>query len=153
MYVRYYYVRGCFFEYKQYSCLLYTSCFPTAEELEEHLKLLEEAKERDHRKIGKEMELFMSDDLIGRGLPMFLPKGYTVWQELENYICLLYTSAMIRMVVENAHAEGIWAGICGELGADTTLTEEFLKMGVDELSVSAGKVLAVRKVIRETRIS
>ena len=59
--------------------------------------------------------------------------------------------AMIRMVVENAHAEGIWAGICGELGADTTLTEEFLKMG--ELSVSAGKVLAVRKVIRETRIS
>ena len=61
--------------------------------------------------------------------------------------------AMIRMVVENAYAEGIWAGICGELGADTTLTEEFLKMGVDELSVSAGKVLAVRKVIRETRIS
>lgn len=61
--------------------------------------------------------------------------------------------AMIRMVVENAHAEGIWAGICGELGADTTLTEEFLKIGVDELSVSAGKVLAVRKVIRETRIS
>ena len=61
--------------------------------------------------------------------------------------------AMIRMVVENAHAEGIWAGICGELGADTTLTEEFLKMGVDELSVSAGKVLAVIKVIRETRLS
>ena len=61
--------------------------------------------------------------------------------------------AMIRMVVENAHAEGIWAGICGELGADTTLTEEFLKMGVDELSVSAGKVLDVSKVIRETRIS
>lgn len=61
--------------------------------------------------------------------------------------------AMIRMVVENAHAEGIWAGICGELGADTTLTEEFLKMGVDELSVPAGKVLAVRKVIRETRVS
>lgn len=61
--------------------------------------------------------------------------------------------AMIRMVVENAHAEGIWVGICGELGADTTLTEEFLKMGVDELSVSAGKVLAVRKVIRETRVS
>ena len=65
---------------------IYGVCFPTAEELEEHLKLLEEAKERDHRKIGKEMELFMSDDLIGRGLPMFLPKGYTVWQELENYI-------------------------------------------------------------------
>ena len=50
------------------------------------LRLLEEAKERDHRKIGKDMGLFMVDDLIGRGLPMFLPKGYTIWQELENYI-------------------------------------------------------------------
>lgn len=47
---------------------------------------------------------------------------------------------MIRMVVENAHAEGIWAGICGELGADLSLTKEFLKMGVDELSVSPGRV-------------
>ena len=65
---------------------IYGVCFPTAEELEAHLQLLEEAKERDHRKIGKEMNLFMSDDLVGRGLPMFLPKGYTVWQELENYI-------------------------------------------------------------------
>ena len=65
---------------------IYGVCFPTAEELEAHLKELEEAKERDHRKIGKEMELFMTDDLVGRGLPMFLPKGYTVWQELENYI-------------------------------------------------------------------
>ena len=65
---------------------IYGVCFPTAEELEEHLQLLEEAKERDHRKIGKEMQLFMSDDLIGRGFPMFLPKGYVIWQELENYI-------------------------------------------------------------------
>ena len=65
---------------------IYGVCFPTVEELEAHLKELEEAKERDHRKIGKEMELFMTDDLVGRGLPMFLPKGYTVWQELENYI-------------------------------------------------------------------
>lgn len=56
---------------------------------------------------------------------------------------------MIRMVVENAHKEGIWAGICGELGADTTLTSEFISMGVDELSVSAGKLLAIRKIIRE----
>ena len=60
---------------------------------------------------------------------------------------------MINQTIQNAHKAGIWCGICGELGADTTLTEEFLKMGVDELSVSAGKVLAVRKVIRETRIS
>ena len=65
---------------------IYGVCFPTPEELEAHLQLLEEAKERDHRKIGKDMQLFMVDDLIGRGLPMFLPKGYTVWQELENYI-------------------------------------------------------------------
>ena len=49
-----------------------------------HLKLLEEAKERDHRKIGKDMNLFMVDDLVGRGLPMFLPKGYVIWQELEK---------------------------------------------------------------------
>ncbi len=65
---------------------IYGVCFPTAEELEAHLQELEEAKERDHRKIGKDMELFMTDDLIGKGLPMFLPKGYTIWQELEDYI-------------------------------------------------------------------
>ena len=55
-------------------------------DLEAYEKEMEEAKARDHRKIGKEMALFMTDDLVGRGLPMFLPKGYTVWQELENYI-------------------------------------------------------------------
>ncbi|MBQ3967114.1 MAG: threonine--tRNA ligase, partial [Lachnospiraceae bacterium] len=60
--------------------------FFTQEELDEYLKQLEEAKARDHRKIGKEMGLFMTDDLVGKGLPMFLPKGYTIWQELENYI-------------------------------------------------------------------
>ncbi len=60
--------------------------FATAEELAEYEKQMEEAKSRDHRKIGKEMGLFMTDDLIGRGLPMFLPRGYTVWRELENYI-------------------------------------------------------------------
>ena len=65
---------------------IYGVCFPTAEELEAHLKMLEEAKERDHRKIGKDMNLFMVDDLVGRGLPMYLPKGYVIWQELENYI-------------------------------------------------------------------
>jgi threonyl-tRNA synthetase len=65
---------------------IYGVCFPTPEELEDYLKELEEAKARDHRKLGKEMQLFMTDDLIGRGLPMFLPKGYTVWRELENYI-------------------------------------------------------------------
>ncbi len=60
--------------------------FSSKEELEQYEKEMEEAKARDHRKIGKEMGLFMTDNLVGRGLPMFLPKGYTVWQELENYI-------------------------------------------------------------------
>jgi len=60
--------------------------FQTAEELAEYEKQVEEAKARDHRRIGKDMGLFMTDDLIGKGLPMFLPKGYTVWMELENYI-------------------------------------------------------------------
>ena len=65
---------------------VYGVCFPTPEGLEEHLQLLEEAKERDHRKIGKDMQIFMVDDLIGRGLPMYLPAGFTIWQELEDYI-------------------------------------------------------------------
>ena len=60
---------------------------------------------------------------------------------------------MIRMVVENAHKAGIWAGICGELGADTSLTEEFLRMGVDELSVSPGKILPIRRIVRETKLN
>lgn len=59
---------------------------------------------------------------------------------------------MIRMVVENAHKKGIWAGICGELGADMELTREFLKMGVDELSVSPGRILPLRKIVRETKL-
>ncbi|MCQ2508424.1 MAG: phosphoenolpyruvate--protein phosphotransferase [Dorea sp.] len=58
----------------------------------------------------------------------------------------------IRMVVENAHAEGIWAGICGELGADMSLTKDFLAMGVDELSVSPGRILPIRKIILETNV-
>ena len=58
--------------------------------------------------------------------------------------------SMICMTVENAHKAGIWAGICGELGADTSLTKEFLAMGVDELSVSPGSILPIRKIILET---
>lgn len=57
---------------------------------------------------------------------------------------------LIQMVTENAHKAGIWVGICGELGADTSLTGEFLKMGVDELSVSPESILPIRKVILET---
>lgn len=60
---------------------------------------------------------------------------------------------MIQMVVENAHKAGIWAGICGELGADTTLTRRFLAMGFDELSMSPGSILPVRKIILETDVT
>lgn len=60
---------------------------------------------------------------------------------------------MIQMVVENAHKKGIWVGICGELGADLSLTQTFLKMGVDELSVSPGRILPLRKIVRETDVS
>ena len=65
---------------------IYGICFETEEDLKKYLEELEDAKERDHRKIGKELELFMSDDLVGKGLPMFLPNGYVIWQELEDYI-------------------------------------------------------------------
>ena len=58
---------------------------------------------------------------------------------------------MIRMVVENAHKCGKWAGICGELGADLTLTEQFVRMGVDELSVAPSMILKLRKVVREMK--
>lgn len=59
---------------------------------------------------------------------------------------------MIQMTVENAHKAGIWCGICGELGADQTLTKDFLAMGVDELSVSPGSILPLRRIILETDV-
>ena len=65
---------------------IYGIAFPKKEELDAYLEKLEEAKRRDHRKIGRELHLFMTDDLVGRGMPMFLPKGYTIWRILENYI-------------------------------------------------------------------
>ena len=65
---------------------IYGIAFPKKDELDAYLKRLEEAKLRDHRKLGRELGLFMTDELVGRGLPMFLPKGYTIWRILENYI-------------------------------------------------------------------
>ena len=65
---------------------IYGIAFPAKDELDAYVKRLQEAKMRDHRKIGHDMKLFMTDDLVGRGLPMFLPNGYTLWRELENYI-------------------------------------------------------------------
>ena len=72
-------------------------------------------------------------------------------QKLEDFYDSHHPAvlAMIRMAAESAHAEGKWIGICGELGEDVTLTETFLKMGIDELSVAPGMVLKVRQKIRE----
>ena len=65
---------------------IYAISFPKASQLEEHLQLLEEAKERDHRKIGKDLALFMTHPLVGSGLPMYLPNGATIRRLLERYI-------------------------------------------------------------------
>ena len=65
---------------------IYGVCYETPEDLEAHIKELEEAKERDHRKIGKDLDIFLTNDLIGKGLPMYLPNGFIIWNQLENYI-------------------------------------------------------------------
>ena len=65
---------------------IYGVCLPTEEELQAYLQELEEAKERDHRKIGKDLGIYMLSDLVGKGLPMYLPNGFTLWNLLETYI-------------------------------------------------------------------
>ena len=65
---------------------IYGICFDNEEDLEKHLQELAEASERDHRKIGKDLGIYMMSDLVGRGLPMYLPNGFILWNELENYI-------------------------------------------------------------------
>ena len=65
---------------------IYGVCFRTEEELNAYLTELEEAKERDHRKLGKDLGIYMMDDIVGKGLPMYLPNGYIVWHEFEEYI-------------------------------------------------------------------
>ena len=65
---------------------IYGVCFKTEEELNDYLNELEEAKLRDHRKIGKDMEIFMTDDLVGAGMPLWLPNGAIIRKQLENYI-------------------------------------------------------------------
>ena len=68
---------------------IYGTCFTTAAELEAHLHMLEEAKKRDHRKLGVELGLFVFSDLVGPGLPLFTPAGTIVRRELENFIAEL----------------------------------------------------------------
>ena len=65
---------------------IYGVCFDTQEDLDAYLQELEEAKQRDHRKIGKEQELFMTHELVGAGMPLWLPNGALIRHELENYI-------------------------------------------------------------------
>ena len=65
---------------------IYGICFDNEEDLNKHLQELEEAKERDHRKIGKDLGIYMISDLIGKGMPLYLPEGYTLWRSLQNYI-------------------------------------------------------------------
>ena len=65
---------------------IYGVCFESEEDLNACLQEIEEAKERDHRKIGKDLDIYMMSDLVGRGLPMYLPNGFILWNELENYI-------------------------------------------------------------------
>ncbi len=65
---------------------IYGVCFDTEEDLNNYLKELEEAKERDHRKIGKDLDIFMAHDLVGKGMPLWLPNGAMIRKQLENYI-------------------------------------------------------------------
>ena len=65
---------------------IYGVCFNEEKDLEEYLNFLEEAKQRDHRKLGKELGIYLIDDLVGKGLPMYLPNGFIIWNEFENYI-------------------------------------------------------------------
>ena len=65
---------------------IYGICFRNEEDLNNYLKELEERKNRDHRKIGKDLGIYFIDDLVGKGLPMYLPNGFILWNELENYI-------------------------------------------------------------------
>ena len=65
---------------------IYGVCFETEEDLNKHLEMLEDAKQRDHRKLGKDLKIFMTNDLVGKGLPMWLPNGATIRRTLERYI-------------------------------------------------------------------
>ena len=78
--------------------------------------------------------------------PRTAPEGIDVYKRQHHPAVL----RLLQMVADNAHKAGIWVGICGELGADLSLTESFIRMGMDELSVSPAMVLPVRQKIRET---
>lgn len=105
-------------------------------------EILEEVK----KELTKEGIAFRKD--VELGVMIETPAAVMVSRELAKEVDLL---EMIRMAAANAHAEGKWIGICGELAADLSLTETFLEMKIDELSVAPGMVLPLRKRIREAR--
>ena len=78
---------------------IYGVSFPKQKELKEYLALLEEAKKRDHRKLGKELELFTFSKKVGQGLPLWLPKGAALRERLENFLKKAQTKAGYEMVV------------------------------------------------------
>ena len=111
---------------------IYGTCWAKPEELEEYLKILEERKARDHRKLGKELGIFMFDELVGRGLPMWLPNGFIVRRKLQDYIMdkeyeLGYKHVMTPALgnVELYKTSGHWAHYKDDM---------FPKMDVDEES-------------------
>ena len=111
---------------------IYGTCWATKEELDEYLKVLEERKARDHRKLGKELGIFMFDELVGRGLPMWLPNGFIVRRKLQDYIMdkeidLGYKHVMTPAIgnVELYKTSGHWAHYKDDM---------FPKMDVDDES-------------------
>ena len=98
--------------------------------------------------LAKEVQFFSigTNDLTQYTLAVDRQNG-----ELDDFYDAYHPAVlkMIRMVIENGHKQNIWVGICGELGADLTLTDTFLDMGIDELSVSPSRILPIRKKVRE----
>ena len=119
------------------------------EDLEIGIMIETPAAVMESRKLAKEVDFFSigTNDLTQYTLAIDRQNP-----KLDEFYDAHHPSvlAMIRMATENAHAEGKWIGICGELGADLEMTETFLKMGIDELSVSPSMILPLRKKIRES---
>jgi len=125
---------------------------PVKQEVEQGIMIETPAAALISRELAKEVDFFSigTNDLT----------QYTLAIDRQNPKLASYYDAhhkailqLVRLAAESAHAEGKWVGICGELGADIRLTETFLKMGIDELSVPLGMILRIRQKVRETNVS
>lgn len=125
---------------------------PFAEDIEQGIMIETPASVMISDLLAKEVDFFSigTNDLTQYTLAIDRQN-----QKLDTFYNPHHTAIlrMIDLVAKNAHANGIWVGICGELGSDLELTETFLKMGIDELSVSPSRILPLRKKIRETNVS